>query len=179
MVQLRHSNQTKFLAKKCQLWPHLANLIESKSSMFPSIIVAQKHYDFQIRSGLLRAQLLPFIRLWIQLGFSLKTFLTFVPCAVISGLLCYEVLRKLRKSEHSKREHLFTCVLWLAWLLLNLPVVAWETWLQTSPSAPVRYDQYWDVHFIFVHFTNYQQVAFSKSPFSSRPLLEDGHLAFV
>ena len=98
-----------------------------------------------------------------KLGFMVKTFFTFVPCAVTSGVLYFKVLMQLRQGrEDAKKAWLSKClyVLWFSWVLSNLPSLIFEIWLQTlSVHTYPRYDQYWDSKEIFDQLLQQQTVA--------------------
>ena len=63
------------------------------------------------------------------LGFVLKNFVFFIPCAVASGLLYLQLLRKLRsgrQSDSKARLSRALSVLWLSWVLLSVPFILFE-----------------------------------------------------
>ena len=67
------------------------------------------------------------------MGVFLKIFLSFVPCALLSGLLYVKVLLALRTgSWNKKKAHLskVLCVLWASWVILNLPFLTFELAVQ-------------------------------------------------
>ncbi len=100
----------------------------------------------------------------LKLGFMVKTFFMFVPCAVVSGFLYFKVVMQLRQGrEDAKKAWLSRClcVLWFSWVLSNLPSVIFEIWLQTlSVQTSIRYDQYWDSRYIFITLGNAQSASY-------------------
>ena len=84
------------------------------------------------------------------MGVFLKVFLSFVPCAVISGLLYIKVLLALRTGSWNKNKaHVskVLCILWASWVLLNIPFLIFELAMQFQSSyqnkRATRYSVYW------------------------------------
>ena len=64
----------------------------------------------------------------------LKYFVLFVPCACASGFFYVRVLLTLRKGKQSgSKAHLarVLSLLWLSWVVVNVPLAVWEIAIQT------------------------------------------------
>ena len=59
----------------------------------------------------------------------LRVFVVFLPCAVVSGYFYLKVLLALRTGKESKSKARISrvlCLLWLSWILVNLPLAGLE-----------------------------------------------------
>ena len=64
----------------------------------------------------------------------LKYFVLFIPCASLSGFFYLRILLTLRRGKQTgSKAHLarVLCLLWLSWVVVNVPLAVWEVAMQT------------------------------------------------
>ncbi len=95
-----------------------------------------------------------------------KTFVLFLPCACVSGMLYLRVLRALRRGKTNAMKARLSqalSVLWLSWVLANIPFLSFEIAMHTKLNNVYPWEENLYLHWTARSVDIYVQQSFNVS----------------